>query len=427
MKKKCSALIFSLLLALALCMPAAAMGTDYGQVYDETDLLGSDALKKLGEDILPALSEQLGVYIQVDVLTDWAEGNIAGDAEYLYDQYEYGYGEDCRGLTLTLGVTVDGETVALGPDDWFVYVGGTDAQLTGSGLNTAVANAAAPYLAPKYWSGDLDVTRNALAQAVNAMAGTVKNTLSGSDGPLTDLTGGLLASAPGVTYDPTYIYDIANLLSYKDWSALEEQAGAISERYDCGVYAAIVDDYTAYGSGSVSEVAQRIFRDNDFGLGQEQNGVLLLLSVAGRDYSVYASGKTGEYAFSSYAREQLADEFLDAFGRDDWAGGMSDYITACGDYLDRAANGKPVGESPVYGIAFGTGIGCFVAFVVCMFQKRKMKSVHKGALASEYVAAGGLTLTDSYDHYTHTTETRRTIETKSGGSGSDGGAASGKF
>ena len=429
MKKRCWSLALAVLLALSCCCIPAAAAMDYGLIYDETEQLSSEAVRKLGEDVLPMLSDQLDLQIQVDVLTNWTEGDIAGDAAEIYDRFNYGYGEDHRGVTLTLGVDYDeAETrVTMSRDNWCVYVGGTDAALTGSSLAADVTAAAAPYLTPQYWGGDLDVTRSALALAVNAMAGAVRNTLQGSDDALTDLTDGLLtgesADSAGI-----YVYDLADLFSYEEWEQLEEQAETLSQKYGCGIYTVIVDDYTAYGSGSTADVAEYLYDDNDLGLGEQQNGILLLLSMAERDYSLYVSGETAEYAFNTYARERLTDEFLDKFGENDWAGGIGAYITASGADLDGAADGKPVRENPVYRIALGIGMGCFVAFVVCMFLKRKMKSVHIGMSAGEYVAAGGLTLTDSYDRYTHTTETRRSVKDNSDpGSPGGGKHSSGKF
>lgn len=64
----------------------------------------------------------------------------------------------------------------------------------------------------------------------------------------------------------------------------------------------------------------------------------------------------------------------------------------------------------------------------------RMQTVHKKAEANEYVADGGLQLTEQYDRYTHTTETRRKInnDSDSGGgtsscSGGGGSGRSGKF
>lgn len=226
---------------------------------------------------------------------------------------------------------------------------------------------------------------------------------------------------PALAAELDNVTDTVGVLSEEAWQELNDRADELAARYGCGVYAAIVDDYTEYGEGEISEVAGQIYETYDYGVGDERNGIFLFLSLNERDYSLYVSGEVAEYAFSSYARDKLAGEFTGALGEDDWAGGLSDYMTACGAYLDSAANGEPVQASPVGTIAMAIGIGCLVALIVCLILKRKMKSVHQGVSASEYVTAGGLTLTENYDRYTHTTETRRTIEKNTDNS------SSGKF
>ena len=434
MKKRISVLLLALLLSLVLCLPAAA-GTDYGKVYDETDLLASDALTRLGEEILPASAEEMDLYLQVDVLTDWAEGDISGDAALLYEKYSYGFGEDRRGLTLTLGVRVDGETVTLGADDWYVYVGGTDAKLTNSTLASDVTAAVAPYLAPAVWDADPAM---ALARAVNAMACAAANTYLGTpDAPITDLTGGLLGGAEEPAGEPAAdggmncLFDVADVLGYPDWEALDRQARTLSERYRCGVYAAIVDDYTAYGSGDVEDVAGQLYVNSDLGYGEKFDGILLLLSLSERDYALYAFGDLGGTAFNSYARGQLEEAFLPSFGDDDWAGGIAAYLGEAEVLLAQAESGSPAKESPVKGILTAVGISCVISLIICLVLKGKMKSVRKGTAAHEYVAPGSVHITDGYERFTHTTETRRTIEKDHGSSGSGGSSggssSSGKF
>ena len=68
MKKTCSVFVVLLLLALSLCTPALAF-TEYGVIYDETEELGSATLTMQGEQTLPELSEELGIDLRVDVLT----------------------------------------------------------------------------------------------------------------------------------------------------------------------------------------------------------------------------------------------------------------------------------------------------------------------------------------------------------------------
>ena len=69
MKRRITALLTALLLALTLCVPALAV-TEYGAYYDETDQLGSVELTYQGEKMLPQLTQELGVDLRVDAFTE---------------------------------------------------------------------------------------------------------------------------------------------------------------------------------------------------------------------------------------------------------------------------------------------------------------------------------------------------------------------
>lgn len=238
---------------------------------------------------------------------------------------------------------------------------------------------------------------------------------------------------PALAADGTmhHVIDLNNLLTYGEWETLENQAADISLRHGCGVYIVAVSDYTAYGSGSVYEVAAQIFNnaDNGFGEGAERSGILLLLSMDGRDWALFVNGESAEYAFDQYGQAALEVSFLPAFGEDNWYGGFSGYLAACDTYLTQAAAGDPVRESPVGGILTVVGISCVVSLVICLVLKGRMKTVRRKAEARGYVTTGGLNLRDSYDQYTHTTESRRPIEKKQSQSesGEGGSGRSGTF
>ena len=65
MKRKSTALLLSLLLLPALCVPALA-AIEYGVFYDETEQLGSVELSYAAEQTLPRLTQELGVDLRVD-------------------------------------------------------------------------------------------------------------------------------------------------------------------------------------------------------------------------------------------------------------------------------------------------------------------------------------------------------------------------
>ena len=233
------------------------------------------------------------------------------------------------------------------------------------------------------------------------------------------------------TADDIFVYDTESLLTEDEWLELELLADEISWRYNCAVYIVTIYDYEDYDS-DIHYAAVNIYDSNDFGIGENREGIMLMLSMYDRDYDLYVrDGGTAEYAVNKYGRNQMTEVFLDNFADNDWKGGFEDYLNACAEYLDLAEQGHPVRKPLIKVLPMALGIGVVLALAVCLFLKSKMKSVQQGAEADAYVTAEGLNLTEQYDRYTHTTKTSRKISKDSGGSsdhsGCGGSSTSGKF
>ena len=103
---------------------------------------------------------------------------------------------------------------------------------------------------------------------------------------------GLSVSASAAVY--ANVIDTAELLSESEAEALDARCSELEQTYGCGVYLVTVDDYTAYYSAdSIESFAESVFLDLGFGAGEEQDGVLLVLSMAERDYDICAHGTIG--------------------------------------------------------------------------------------------------------------------------------------
>lgn len=223
----------------------------------------------------------------------------------------------------------------------------------------------------------------------------------------------------------SHVTDEAGLLQEAQLQQLEQMAQAVSDRYSVGVYIVTVPDYRELDPAGVYEATYGVYHEYSLGEGQKRNGILLLLSMSGRDYALFRYGEQAVYAFNDYGMEKLEETFLDNFGNDDWNGGFEDFLLECDRYLEKAASGKPVWESPVTRILIAWAIALVIAAVVCAVLKGQMKTVHKGTSAASY--GGNLGLTEQFDQFIHRTETRRKIEsTKSSGESHSGGS-SGKF
>ena len=441
MKKTCSIFALILLLAMSLCTPALA-ASEYGVIYDETDELGSDTLTMQGEQVLPELSEKLGIDLRVDVLTQISYDSIADAAAGIYARYGYGYGETKEGATLTiLMAPQDTGTYAMPADGWCVYANLSAKRGSSRDLAAAISDAVKPSLAQRARNGeDITMSAVALTQAVESMAQAAEDYILINCPPDTSVP----AAPPETPETPEasepdsvrmqYVFDISDLLTYEEWAELEARAADISKRQHCGVYFALVDDFTDYGDGSVYEVTYQLYHGSELGMGSGRDGIIVLLSMAERNYAMFVYGEYAEYAFHAYGREMLAARFLGNFGDNDWYGGISNYLSGCEEFLAKAEADDPVRPSYWPRIAMMTALSCLAAGIVCYILLRGMKTVRPGAKADAYVAAGGLQLTEQRDQFSHTTVTRTAIRKQGSGGGSTrsesaggGSGRSGKF
>jgi len=430
MKRKLWSIAAALVLTLVLMIPVQA--AEYGHYYDETELLYSDELEAIGTELLPVFLETYDIDLRVDVLTSLGDfTDVTEAAEYLYTEYGYG-GTGGNGASLTLLVYEDADGVAL--DEWYAHFGGENSFWT----TNAPWNIEEVYdiMAEENWAGDLEQDIQILTDAIGAMVEGLENfVLAGGTGEPNIETTGDTQTESGPQLDN--VTDEAGLLTDGEWQELERQARTISEQYGVGTYIVTVDDYRDYTDGDIYDAADEIYHGYTLGLGEDRDGVMLILSMARRDYLLITYGDFAKYAFSDDGKAYLEDFFLDDFGNDDWYNGFADYLTWSADYLENAKNGEPYSDDHVpmtdsartTGILIRVGVILLVPLVIAgiyiLILTSKMKSVTKAVEASTYMS-GNLHLTRDFDRYSHTTETRRKIEKKESSSGSSSGGGSGR-
>ena len=134
----------------------------------------------------------------------------------------------------------------------------------------------------------------------------------------------VLFVSPALAADLANVTDAAELLTEQQAATLEQMAEEVSERYGCGVYIVTVGDYRDLEDTDVQTCAEDLYDYFDLGIGEEKNGILLMLSMDDRDYDLCAYGY-GHTAFTDYGKNQLARVFLDDFRYDDWFEGFRDY------------------------------------------------------------------------------------------------------
>lgn len=201
-----------------------------------------------------------------------------------------------------------------------------------------------------------------------------------------------------------YVTDTVGLLTQEEQRELETTAAQLAERYGCGVYVIIVDDYTDYTNGSTRDFAKETYINYDLGVGEDKNGILLVLSISDRDYYLLTKGDIANAAFTDYGQEQLTQEFLDDFRYDNWFAGFRDYMSTAGQYLE---------ESDGANILMIVGIPCLISLAVCGIFAAQMKTARRQTGARGYISHGGVDMRVTQDQFLYHTETRQHIPDKS--------------
>ena len=220
-----------------------------------------------------------------------------------------------------------------------------------------------------------------------------------------------------------YVNDAVGLLSLEEQQELETTAAQLAERYGCGVYVIIVDDYTDYTNGSTRDFAKETYINYDLGIGEGKNGILLVLSMSDRDYYLLTKGDIANAAFTDYGQEQLTQEFLDDFRYDNWFDGFRDYMSTAGQYLEESENGAPV-DVPGYNGGYAessstganilmiVGVPCLISLAVCGVFAAQMKTARRQTGAMGYISHGGVDMRVTQDQFLYNTETRQHIPDK---------------
>jgi len=236
-----------------------------------------------------------------------------------------------------------------------------------------------------------------------------------------------------VSASDNYIMDDAYLLTAQQREELNEISAKISENYGIGIYILTVEDYRDYGEEpEIFDVLWNYYHDHQLGYGPNRQGMILMLSMAERDFATFFYGEDTEYAFNAFGQEELESYFLDNLADDDWYGGFMHYLSASEDFLARAAAGEPVRESPWPMAILFVGIACAISAIATMIQWGKMQNVAMGSNAALYHAQNGFVLNGKVDQFLYQNITRRKIETSSSSgsrahSGGGGSGRSGKF
>lgn len=225
------------------------------------------------------------------------------------------------------------------------------------------------------------------------------------------------------------IEDRAHLLSTSERMELMELLDEISERQQVDVVIATVDGL----EGKSSEAfADDYFDYNGFGMGNNYDGILLLISMADRDWAISTHG-FGINAFTDAGQTYITDRIIPKLGNGDYFDAFKQFAQLSDRFITEAKEGKSIDTdnmpkneltTEVMGAfaVIGAGLGSSVSAAYLGVQKRAHKSLTKRIYAGEY-SSGIAHFRRQNDRFLRSNITRTPIP-KAKPSGGGGGGSS---
>ena len=197
------------------------------------------------------------------------------------------------------------------------------------------------------------------------------------------------------------VEDGADLLTDEEEQLINEKLDLIS--LDQLLDVVIVTTNTTNGK-SPMEYADDFFDYNGYGMGEDKDGVLLMIDMGQRDYWISTSGY-GIEAFTDAGIAYIGEQIVGPLGNGDYMSAFELFADLCDDFVTQAKKGNPYDVSHMPKAPFNKGlcfwISLFIGFVlsaiVNMILQAQLKTVAKENSAANYVKAGSLVVTHSYE------------------------------
>ena len=190
------------------------------------------------------------------------------------------------------------------------------------------------------------------------------------------------------------LVDEAGLLSEEESSTLINKLEEISQRQKNEVAVVTVNSL----EGKTAEAYADDYYDyNGYGYGENDDGLLLLVSMGEREWAVTTYGYCHTVAFTDAGLDYISSEFRRKLSSGEYAKAFDCFADLCDDFLTQAATGEPYdvdnmpkGKVSPFWLYTDLVVAFFISFGIVKVKARNLKSVKKQESAKAYDRGGGI-------------------------------------
>lgn len=223
----------------------------------------------------------------------------------------------------------------------------------------------------------------------------------------------------------TRLEDDGNLLTDSQEAELREKLDRISEERQVDV---VIKTTNTLEGKSPRAYADDYFDYEGFGLGENYDGILLMISMEDRDWWISTHG-FGITAFTDKGLDYISDKFLSDLSDGNYYDSFNTFADLADKFILQAQTGEPYdkGNMPkneitptilIIFIIVSLVVGLIVAFSILHYMKKTHKTIRKAQFAGDYAlgVASFINITDRFYNKT-VTRTRKPSESSSSGGG----------
>lgn len=239
------------------------------------------------------------------------------------------------------------------------------------------------------------------------------------------------------------LVDEAKLLSDSEKTDLLYKLDEISERQQMDI---VVVTIPSLEGVSPMEYADDFYDNNGYGFGENNDGILFLISMEERDWYISTTGY-GIIAITDECREYMSEWFLNDLSEGEYFKAFTTFAELCDDFITQAKMNKPydgihIPKEPFWFIGnfvITFGIGFIISLIVTATMKRQLKTIRSQSAADVYIKRNSMQMTRRNDLFLYRHIDRRkkpennqskpshTSHTHTSSSGRTHGGGGGKF
>ena len=216
--------------------------------------------------------------------------------------------------------------------------------------------------------------------------------------------------------------DYADLLNTDEGIKIADLLNKISNEKDFDIvivttYGLYADDEMmefreqSYNYSSEMEFADDFYDYNNYGFGEDRDGVLLLVNMENNKFWISTTGY-GIKAINDETREEIQKKFTPYLKNGDYYKAFEKFAEECGSAVSHARF-----KNLLIHIGATLFIAIVVASIVCGSMKAKLKSVRSQAAAGNYVVTDSMHLTNQSEMFLYSI-VNRVAKPKDNGGGS---------